>query len=125
MRLESQDLTPTETTSQSGEGQTQQPIGALVHLGAGQCSELDEHLALRPQKLLLVEADPRLAASLQARTTKLANVQVVCQAVAGHPGPAIFHRYNLPGTSSLHPASGRGTRCIIRAHTRTAAGTAR
>ena len=106
MRLESQNLTPTETPSQSGEGQTQQPVGALVHLGAGQCSELDAHLALRPQELLLVEADPRLAASLQARTTKLANVQVVCQAVAGHPVPAIFHRYNLPGTSSLRPASG-------------------
>jgi hypothetical protein len=51
---------------------------------------------------------PILGSPLPCRRAraKLANVQVVCQAVAGHPGPAVFHRYNLPGTCSLHPASG-------------------
>ena len=80
-------------------------IDTLVHLGAGQCSELDEYLALQPRQLFLVEADPRLAKELQSRTEDLKQAQVICVAVAGQPGPATFHRYNLPEVNSLHRAS--------------------
>ena len=81
-------------------------MDTLVHFGAGQCSELDAHLAFRPQKVLLVEADPQVAAALQARTAQLQNVQVISGAVAGSAGPCVLYRYNLPGASSLHPATG-------------------
>ena len=47
-----------------------------------------------------------LAAALQARTASLPNVRVMCNAVAGSAGPAVFYRYNLPGTGSLRPATG-------------------
>lgn len=80
--------------------------GVLVHLGAGQCSELAQYIALRPQSLLLIEADPQIAHDLQARAAEYAQLKVICAAVSGHPGPAILHRYNLPGASSLHPATG-------------------
>ncbi|MBK8386799.1 MAG: hypothetical protein IPL11_14675 [Candidatus Accumulibacter sp.] len=99
MRLENQNLTPVER------GLTRD-IDTLVHLGAGQCSELDSYLALKAGKIILVEADSQIAAALQARTASLPNVRVMCTAVAGSAGPAVFHRYNLPGTGSLRPATG-------------------
>jgi hypothetical protein len=86
--------------------QNTQAIDTLIHLGAGRCSELDDYLALQPHRLLLVEADPLLAEDLNARTAGLTQVQVMCAAVAGQPGPATFHRYSLSEVNSLHSASG-------------------
>jgi 16S rRNA A1518/A1519 N6-dimethyltransferase RsmA/KsgA/DIM1 with predicted DNA glycosylase/AP lyase activity len=87
MRLENQTLTPVEPGSTESAGIT---IDTLVHLGAGQCSELDSYLALKAGKIVLVEADPQIAAALQARTASLPNVRVMCNAVAGSAGPAVF-----------------------------------
>jgi FkbM family methyltransferase len=81
-------------------------IDTLVHLGAGACNELDAHLARKPKRMLLVEADPQLAEALQARTASLQQVQVQCAAVAAHEGFATFHRFNLPYAGSLHAATG-------------------
>ena len=88
------------------EHQNTPPIHTIVHLGAGSCSELANYLTLQPRQLLLVEADPELAADLQKRTADLEQVAVKCAAVAGHPGPATFHRFNLPELNCLHAASG-------------------
>jgi hypothetical protein len=102
----------TPTLAEAGSGPTtgrreaHPAIETLVHFGAGQCSELDAYLALKPEKLLLVEADPQLAAALTARTAQLPNVQVVAKAVAAMSGAAIFYGYHLPGTGGLHPATG-------------------
>ena len=82
------------------------PVDTLVHLGAGQCSELDEYLALSPRQLLLVEADSQLAKELETRIQGLTNAQVCCAAIAGKPGDAIWYRYNFPELNSLCPASG-------------------
>ncbi|MQM29849.1 MAG: hypothetical protein CRU78_04560, partial [Candidatus Accumulibacter phosphatis] len=82
------------------------PIDTLVHLGAGQCSELEAYLSVKPARLLLVECDPEAATALQARTAKLPNVQVLCNAVAGSAGPVVLYRYNVLGAGSLHPATG-------------------
>jgi FkbM family methyltransferase len=81
------------------------PIDTIVHLGAGRCSELNDYLAQRPRRLLLVEADPQLADDLQNRTKDRESVQVSCAAIAGQPGPATFNRYNLPEVNSLHAAN--------------------
>ena len=86
--------------------QNKPPIHTIVHLGAGRCSELANYLTLQPRQLLLVEADPELAKDLQHRTEGLQQVKVSCTAVAGLPGPATFHRFNLPELNSLHAASG-------------------
>jgi hypothetical protein len=106
MRRENQMLTPMEEAVTSEGRDTCASIDSLVHLGAGLCSELDTYLSLVPARLLLVEADPQVATALQARTAQLPNVQVLCNAVAGSAGPVVLYRYNLPGSSSLHPASG-------------------
>jgi len=81
------------------------PVDTIIHLGAGRCSELDDYLASKPTHLLLVEADPQLAKSLQVRTTDLSQVQIINKAIAGQPGPIMFHRYNLPDANSLHQAT--------------------
>ena len=82
------------------------PVDTLVHFGAGQCSELDEYLALTPRQLLLVEADSQLAKELETRIQGLTKAQVCCAVIAGKPGDAILYRYNFPELNSLHPASG-------------------
>lgn len=78
----------------------------LIHLGAGVCSELNAYLERQPKRLVLVEADPKLADALQMRINGKPHVQVHCMAVSGRPGPATFHRYNLPDAGSLHIATG-------------------
>ena len=95
-----------QTESNINDVQTGQFLNTLVYMGAGSGSELNTLLALQPQRLLLIEADPQLASALQARTATLKQIQILNTAVSGHPGPAIFHRYNLPHAGSLHPASG-------------------
>ncbi|MBN2322088.1 MAG: hypothetical protein JXR49_23635, partial [Acidobacteria bacterium] len=86
--------------------QVQFPVDTLVHMGAGRCRELNAYLALKPQRILLVEADSLLVEDLKKRTDQHPQIQVECAAVAGNPGPVHFYRYNLPDAGSLHPASG-------------------
>ena len=78
------------------------PLDALIHLGAGRCSELDDYLALKPERLVLVEADPRLAAALKARVAEMPRVEVIEKTVSGQQGRRHFHRYNQADVSSLH-----------------------
>ncbi|MEO8333245.1 MAG: hypothetical protein ABI479_12505, partial [Gallionella sp.] len=94
------------TESNINDVQAGQFLNTIVYMGAGSCNELDALLALQPLRMLLIEADPQLAATLQARTATLKQIQVHNIAVSGHPGPATFYRYNLPHAGSLHPASG-------------------
>ena len=93
-------LIPTENKQSSHFSTT--PVDALIHLGAGRCSELDDYLALKPERLVLVEADPRLAAALKARVAEMPQVEVIEQTVSGQRGRRRFHRYNQSDVSSLH-----------------------
>ena len=78
------------------------PVDVLIHLGAGRCSELDDYLTLKPERIVLVEADPRLVTILNARVVEMPSVEVIQQAVSGQAGSQCFYRYNQPDTSSLH-----------------------
>lgn len=95
-----------QLTSQSENDSMRAGIDTLVILGAGQFREMDSYLALAPSKILLVEANPLLAKILASRTTHLQQVEVLCAAVAGRPGPVTFYRYNLPDAGAIHPATG-------------------
>jgi hypothetical protein len=81
-------------------------LDCLIHLGAGRCAELDEHLAREPGRLILVEADRQLAKQLATRVSGLGNVEVLHEAVAAETGLRTYHRYNLPDANSLRPATG-------------------
>lgn len=81
-------------------------LNTIVYMGAGSCRELDALLALQPQRLLLIEADPRLASALKVRTAAQKQIQVQNTAVSGSPGTATLYRYNLPYAGSIHPPGG-------------------
>jgi len=70
-----------QTESNINDVQTGQFLNTLVYMGAGSGSELNTLLALQPQRLLLIEADPQLASALQARTATLKQIQVLNTAV--------------------------------------------
>lgn len=79
---------------------------ALIHLGAGRCKNLPDHLASGATKIILAEANPQLAAELKQRTAGDDRVQVVDAAVGGKSGAAKFKLYNLEEASSLRPPTG-------------------
>jgi DNA repair exonuclease SbcCD ATPase subunit len=81
-------------------------LDCLIHLGAGRCSELDQHLAREPGRLVLVEADEGLADKLRQRVPGRSNVQVVNTAIAAETGQRTYYRYNLPAVNGLREPTG-------------------
>lgn len=49
-------------------------IGTIMHIGAGNGNLLDQYLTMKPQKVLLVEANDRLYKALQNKTKRIENV---------------------------------------------------
>ncbi len=82
------------------------PLDTIVHLGAGPCTELDDHLASGASTIWLFEADPRVGNALTARARAHEQVYLHPLAVANASGEATLHRYNLPEANSLSPATG-------------------
>ncbi|MDF1615659.1 FkbM family methyltransferase [Desulfurivibrio dismutans] len=78
----------------------------IIHLGAGQGHELDNYLSLRPEKIVLVEAEPSAVRALERRTASLAQVEVLPVAVAATSGKAVLKGFNLPRFNSLRTPSG-------------------
>lgn len=79
---------------------------AIVHLGAGLCSELDDYLVSGSKRVMLVEPNPDIVRALRRRTERLDNVEVVASAVAPTDGTASLKVYNFPAFSSLRAPSG-------------------
>lgn len=76
-------------------------MDTIIHLGAGHCRELPHHLAKTPARLILVEANPRLARRLRRRTEHLAPVVVEALAIAGASAPCELRIFNHTEASSL------------------------
>ena len=74
-----------------------QPLGTLVHIGAGNGRDLDGYDALTPDRLVLVEGDSDAAAELQRRVAHLPWAEVHARPVAAQAGPLAWNRYTLPG----------------------------
>jgi hypothetical protein len=81
-------------------------LDCLIHLGAGRCSELDEHLERDPGLLVLVEADPQLSGDLERRLVGRDNARVINAGIAAESGERIYYRYNLPAVNGLRQATG-------------------
>jgi len=77
--------------------------GTILHLGAGDCRELDTYLETAAEQIVLVEPDPEFAQALRQRTEAKPRVKVIEVAVAGQGDAAKLHRYNVPGLATLHP----------------------
>lgn len=78
--------------------------GTILHLGAGECTELPRYLATQAEQIVLVEPDFEAAQALKRRTEAESRVKVIEAAVvAGRGGFAKLHRYNIAGVATLHP----------------------
>ena len=80
-----------------------QPLGLVVHVGAGGGDVLDAYAALAPRRLVLVEGDPDTLAELRAGVAARADgkvgaklvAEVVGEVVAPKAGELRWHRFNL------------------------------
>lgn len=73
----------------------------IVHLGAGACSELANYLALQPERIILVEANPDEARRLGRRVASIPEVELIPVAIAATSGQAKLKIFNLTAFSSL------------------------
>ena len=78
-------------------------IGTIVHLGAGEGSELSAYLASGAQWIVLAEPNPDLLPVLERAAGEDERVQIRQVAVSQADGQAPFDQYNFPALSSLHP----------------------
>ncbi len=82
---------------------------SILHIGAGQASELPQMLKTGAEKIVLVEPNPEMAEQLRQRTAKHPQVTVVEAAITTDPLNNKLQEYNLPEVSSLYPATGLKT----------------
>lgn len=83
------------------EGTLNQNLGTIIVVGAGNGSDLDEIIALRPDLLVCIEANKQLAASLERRTKKLGNVRIVNEWVTPGSEPVQVFEFSNPRYNSL------------------------
>ena len=81
----------------------------ILHIGAGQASDLPELLKTGAENITLVEPNPELAEQLRQRTAKHPEVTVVEAAVTTNSANNQLQEFNLSEASSLHPATGLKT----------------
>lgn len=82
-------------------GDLPRPVARIVHIGAGTGDDLPACLASGAEHILLVEADPDIAAQLAAQTAQEPRVEVIAATVSADPRPRPFHRNNFPELDSL------------------------
>lgn len=78
----------------------------IIHVGAGNCRELDRYAASQAKRIVLVEADPVRAKELSRRTDDMPGVEVLPFAVGGISGKGKFKVFNLSDWNSLHTPIG-------------------
>ncbi len=79
------------------------PIGHIVHVGAGLCHELPSYEELRPQKIVLIEADNQQVSKLQNSTQSKINIDVLAYAVADNKQQTLKILSNQRDSSLLIP----------------------
>lgn len=83
-------------------GLPQQPLGTIVHVGAGSGAVVADYATLAPQRAVLIEGDPDGAAALRTAAKDCAWAEVVECVVAAECAEAVWHRFNLPRFDGLH-----------------------
>lgn len=77
--------------------------GTILHIGAGECSELSVYLATRAERIVLVEPVPELVYRLRQRTKQEDRVTIIEAAVTDKNGKTILHHFNVSDLATLHP----------------------
>lgn len=82
------------------------PVGNIVHIGAGACSNLDAYLETGAQAIVLVDPSADEAAELEARGAGRAGVSVIEAAVSADGQERPFRRTNFPELDSFRAPTG-------------------
>tara|TARA_R110000868_G_scaffold101630_1_gene279658 strand:- start:3711 stop:5048 length:1338 start_codon:yes stop_codon:yes gene_type:complete len=80
--------------------------GSILHIGAGDCPELDAYQSTRAERIILVEPEPDRAASLERRCAGDARVAVITAALAGENGEAELNIFNIRSVDGLRKPEG-------------------
>jgi len=81
-------------------------MGAILHVGAGEGANLQEYLAARPGRLMLVEAQAANITALERQVRNRPNVQVIHAAIADRDTTVTLNGYVGTGLASVLPATG-------------------
>lgn len=73
----------------------------IMHIGAGNCAELDSHVATQAKRIVLVEADSAKAKGLSRRTAGIGCVEVFPFAVGAESSSGRLKVFNFPDWNSL------------------------
>lgn len=82
------------------------PVDVIVHIGAGQCSELRHYLDAKPRRIVLFEPNPEAVRALRRKAAGRAEVDIRPVAVSAQRGEAILNLMNFPDLSSLRQPTG-------------------
>ncbi|NIC38940.1 hypothetical protein HBJ58_19970 [Halomonas desiderata] len=81
----------------------QETNGTILHLGAGECTELPLYLATRAEKIVLLEPNPELAHALRQCVSHEPRVSVIEAAVAEKTGECVLYCYNAKFLATINP----------------------
>lgn len=79
-------------------------VGNIVHIGAGDCDELEFYEMCGPEQIILVDADASVCKRLKEQTDGMQNCRVIQMAVTRKQSDFILHKYNnIKLNSNLYP----------------------
>ncbi|UYO73874.1 hypothetical protein M0220_13450 [Halomonas qinghailakensis] len=81
-------------------------MSMILHIGAGQASELPQWRKSGATRIVLVEPNPMLAQQLRHKAADDATLTIVEAAVTPSSANTQLYEYNLPEANSLRPATG-------------------
>ncbi|HBS81997.1 hypothetical protein [Halomonas sp. 3D7M] len=81
-------------------------MSMILHIGAGQASELPQWRKSGATRIVLVEPNPMLAHQLRHKAAGDATLTIVEAAVTPSSANTQLYEYNLPEANSLRPATG-------------------
>lgn len=80
--------------------------GAILHVGAGLCSELPDYQQIEPDRIILLEPNPKTINALRQKAADYDNVTILQAAVAAEAGRARLRMFNFPELDSLREPTG-------------------
>ncbi len=76
-------------------------LAAILHIGAGECLEMESHLATGAKHIVLVEAAPQAATRLRDRFGADPRISIIEKAIAGETGARTLRVFGFADATSL------------------------
>ncbi len=86
-------------------GQLSKP-DLIVHIGAGECSDLADYQRFQPSKVVLVEPNPETVVEIRSRASEWDNVTILHAAISDQTGNTSLRLFNFPELDGLYDPVG-------------------